>query len=148
MLSLFGENEEVLRKVVYGLVGPAAGVEFIEFHRTAKNFDDVLEMMTNPKAEVNIPSKADEKCAFAAAVAYLLWNGKSEKDDKLRVSGLYRILDKMTSDFCVMLVKNAMLGNTRVNRMQAIKYIMSDAAYAEFAKKHAKAFADRHSLDK
>lgn len=148
MLSLFGDNEEILRKVVYGLVGPAAGVEFIEFHRTAKNFDDVLEMMTNPKAEVNIPSKADEKCAFAAAVAYLLWNGKSEKDDKQRVSGLYRILDKMTSDFCVMLVKNAMLGNTRVNRMQAIKYIMSDAAYAEFAKKHAKAFADRHSLDK
>lgn len=148
MLSLFGDNEEVLRKVVYGLVGPAAGVEFIEFHRTAKNFDDVLEMMTNPKAEVNIPSKADEKCAFAAAVAYLLWNGKSEKDDKQRVSGLYRILDKMSSDFCVMLVKNAMLGNTRVNRMQAIKYIMSDAAYAEFAKKHAKAFADRHSLDK
>lgn len=148
VLSLFGHNEEVLRKVVYGLVGPSAGVEFMEFHRTAKKFDDVLEMMTNPKAKIVIPTKADEKCAFAAACSYLLWNGKSEKDDKLRVSGLYRILDNMTSDFCVMLIKAAMLGNTRVNRMTAIKLIMGDKAYAAFAKKHAKAFADRHSLDK
>ena len=54
----------------------------------------------------------------------------------------------MTSDFCVMLIKSAMLGNTRVSRMQAIKLIMSDKAYAAFSKKHAKAFADRHSLDK
>ena len=148
MLPIFGDNEEVLRKVVYGLVGPSAGVEFIEFHRTAKKFDDVLEMLTNPKAKVVIPTKADEKCAFAAAVSYLLWNGKNEKDDKVRVEGMYRIINEMTSDFAVMIVKAAMLGNTRVARMNAVKMICSSKSYAEFAKKHAKAFADRHSLDK
>lgn len=148
VINLFGDNEEVLRKVVYGLVGPSAGVEFIEFHRTAKKFDDVLEMLTNPKAKVVIPSKADEKCAFAAAVSYLLWNGKNEKDDKVRVEGMYRIINEMTSDFAVMIVKAAMLGNTRVARMNAVKMICSSKSYADFAKKHAKAFADRHSLDK
>lgn len=148
IISLFGDNEEVLRKTVYGLIGPAAGIEFMEFHRTAKKFDDVLEMMTNPKAKIVIPTKADEKCAFAACVSYLLWNGKSEADDKKRVSGLYRILDEMTSDFCVMIVKTAMNGNSRVNKMAAMKLIMNDKAYKSFAAKHAKAFAERHSLDK
>lgn len=148
IISLFENNEEVLRKAVYGLVGPGAGLEFMEFHRTARKFGDVLEMLTNPKAKVVIPSKADEKCAFIAAVNYLIWSGKTEADHKKRVSGFFRIINEMTSDFCVMATKAALLGNIQVSRIQAAKYIMNDAAYAEFAKKHAKAFTERHSLDK
>jgi hypothetical protein len=120
----------------------------MEFHRTARKFEDVLEMLTNPKAKIVIPTKADEKCAFIAAVNYLIWSGKTEADHKKRVSGFFRILNEMTSDFCVMASKAALLGNTQVSRIQAAKYIMSDAAYAEFSKKHAKAFTERHSLDK
>lgn len=148
IIPLFENNEEVLRKAVYGLVGPGAGLEFMEFHRTARKFDDVLEMLTNPKAKIVIPTKADEKCAFIAAVNYLIWSGKTEANHKKRVSGFFRIINEMTSDFCVMATKAALLGNTHVSRIQAAKYIMSDAAYAEFAKKHAKAFTERHSLDK
>lgn len=147
MIPVFDSNEDVLRKVVYGLVGPGAGVEFMEFHRTARKFDDVLEMLTNPKAKVTIPSKADEKCAFAAAVSYLLWNGKDEKEDAKRVDGMYRIVEQMTSDFAVMVVKTALLGNARVSRLQAIKLISTSKHYAEFAKAHAKAFAEKLSLD-
>lgn len=148
VLAIFGDNEDVLRKVVYGLIGPNVGVEFIEFHRTAKNFDNVLEMLTNPKAKIVIPTKSDEKCAFAAALVYLLWNGKNEADHKKRVSGMYRILDELTQDFVAMICKQAMLGNTKVSRLQAIQLIMSDKAYPDFAKKHAKAFGERLSLDK
>lgn len=148
VLAMFGDNEDVLRKVVYGLIGPNVGVEFIEFHRTAKNFDNVLEMLTNPKAKIVIPTKSDEKCAFAAALVYLLWNGKNEADHKKRVSGMYRILDELTQDFVAMICKQAMLGNTKVSRLQAIQLIMSDKAYPDFAKKHAKAFGERLSLDK
>jgi hypothetical protein len=36
-------------KVVYGLVGNCAGVEFMEFLKINETFDDVLEMMTNQK---------------------------------------------------------------------------------------------------
>jgi hypothetical protein len=150
VLAMFDRegNEEILRKVVYGLIGPNVGVEFIEFHRTAKKFGNVLDMLTNPKTKIEIPTKSDEKCAFAAAVNYLLWNGKSEKDDKVRVEGMYRILNALTADFAVMIVKCAMQGNTRVSKLQAIKLIMSSPSYKEFAKKHAKAFAEKLSLDK
>lgn len=146
MVPVFDGNEDVLRKVVYGLVGPGAGLEFMEFHRTARKFDDVLKMLTDPKAKIVVPSKADERCAFAAAVSYLLWNGKNEADDKKRVDGLYRILNEMTSDFCVLIVKAAMLGNARVSKMQAIKHICSAKGYADFAKKHAKVFAEKHTI--
>ena len=147
MIPIFDGNEDVLRKVVYGLVGPGAGVEFMEFHRTARKFDDVLEMLTNPKAKITIPSKADEKCAFAAAVSYLIWNGKDEKEDAKRVDGMYRIVKELSSDFAVLVVKSALLGNARVSRLQAIKLISTSKHYAEFAKAHAKTFAEKLSLD-
>lgn len=146
IIPLFESNEEVLRKAIYGLVGPGAGVEFMEFHRTAKKFGDVLEMLTNPKAAIEIPTKADEKCAFIAAVNYMLWSGNTEADDKKRVDGFYRIINELSSDFCVMAVKAAMLGNKRVSKVQAMKYIATNKAYAPFAKKHAKAFAEKHAI--
>lgn len=145
-VKMFAYSEDILRKAVYGLIGPGAGVEFMAFYKTNKKFDDVLDMLTNPKATINIPEKSDEKCALGAAVSYLLWNGKSDADDVSRVEGMYRIVDQLTPDFAVMIVKNAMLGNSRVSKIDAIKKIMSSTGYKLFAEKHAKAFAERHSL--
>lgn len=139
VIPLFTSNEDVLRKAVYGLVGNNVGVEFMEFHRINEQFDDVLEMLTNPKAEVKIPKEIDRKYALCSAVSYLLWNGKTEKDDKIRVEGLYRIVNELSADFATALVKSAMVGNPRVSRIQAAAKIMGSKSYPAFAKKYASA---------
>ncbi len=42
MLVQFGSgNESLFRKVVYGLIGNRAGVEFMEFHKINETFDRI-----------------------------------------------------------------------------------------------------------
>lgn len=146
MIAVFAGDEGALQKAVYGLVGPGAGSEFMAFHRSNLHVQDVVRILTDPNAEVNVPSKIDEKCAFCAAVSYQLWAGRDDADDAVRVEGLYRILDKLTPDFTALLVKNAMLGNGRVKGIEAIKKIMASKQYPVFAAKHAACFTTDHSL--
>lgn len=146
IISLFNNDEVTLRSAVYGLVGNQAGVEFMEFHKIQRKFDDVIEILTDPKKEITIPNKADEIYALTSAVSYLLWNGTSEEDDRLRVSGMYRVAMKLSSDFATMLVKAATLGNTRISRIQAVKYIYEAPEYQDFAKKFGKAMAKSYKL--
>lgn len=146
IISLFGDDELTLRSAVYGLVGNQAGVEFMEFHKIQCKFDDVIEILTNPDKDFTIPTKADEIYALTSAVSYLLWNGKSEEDDKQRVSGMYRVAMKLSTDFATMLVKAATLGNTRITRLQAVKYIYEAPEYEAFAKKFGKAMAKTYKI--
>ena len=146
IIPQYGDDEDLLRSAVYGLVGNQAGVEFMEFHKIQCEFDDVLEILTDPKKEFTVPDKADRLYAFTSAVSYLLWSGKNEDDDKLRVSGLYRVAMKLSSDFATMLVKAATLGNARVPRLKAVQYIAEDPGYEEFQKKFGKQFAKKYKL--
>lgn len=147
ILPLF-DDEEVLRKVVFGLIGENVGTEFLAFHKMQKKFDDVLELLTNPKAKINIPMKSDERYAFCSAVIYHLWNGTSEEDDKQRVEGMYRIINELTPDFATMVIHAATQGNKRVNRLSALKMIMMSKHYANFQKKFGKSSTKTFSLDK
>lgn len=146
MINLFKDNEEVLRKVVYGLIGNGVGVEFVEFYKINAQFDDVLKMMTDAKAKVVIPEKADRKYALCSAVAYLLWNGKNDKDTEARISGFYRIVNKLTPDFAVLLSKLCLQGNSKVTKMEAVMKIMKHKDYKKFAEKYGAALSKKYSL--
>lgn len=148
MVAMFGSNEDVLRSVVYGLIGPNVGEEFIVFHRLQANFDSVLEVLTNPKKEVKIPTKADQKYAFYSAVSYLLWNGKNAKDDEKRVDGLYRILEASTADFATMLAKLAMVGNSRITKIQAVSLIIKHPKFKDFQKRFGAEMTKQYKLTK
>jgi hypothetical protein len=138
----FGSNEYLLQKVVYGLVGPGVGVEFMAFYKLATQFDDVLNMLTNPNAEIVIPSEADRRYALCSSVAYLLFNKNDDEEIKKRVTGFYRIVNKLSPDFATALVKLCMNGNKSVNKLMAMKYIMMTPEYADFSKKYENAFED------
>lgn len=139
LISQFGDDEDVLRSVVYGTVGNSVGVEFMEFHRLNKKMDDVLKWLTDPKAKIVIPNRADEKYAACSAISYLVWNGGDKKEDEKRVNGLYRVLMELPADFATMLVKSVMVGNKRVSRMDACMMIMHHPSYKKFADKYAAA---------
>lgn len=136
VISIYDHNIEVLRKVVFGLIGNQVGTEFMAYHKIGRKFANVLEMLTNPKAEIVVPTKADEKHAIASAVSYLLWNGTSQKDDKLRIEGMFRIIDKMPPDFATVIIKHAMLGNKRVSSIEAAKMISKSKSYEAYKAKY------------
>ena len=137
-LANFGSNEKLLQKVVYGLVGPGVGVEFMAFHKVANQFDNVLDMLTNPNAPIIIPSEADRKYALCSAVAYLIWDGETEDEHKKRVNGFYRIIKALSSDpgFVMALTKLCMSGNSKVSKIKAMMYITNNEEYEKFSKKY------------
>ena len=147
MLERFkGKDEGLLRKVVYGLVGNRAGVEFMAFHEINESFDDVLEMMTNPKRPIRIPDAIDRKYALCAAVTYLVWRGRDAADEAARIDGLYRICMELTSDFSSMVMMDAMAGNNRESSTVYAERLFNHPRYAEWAEKHGKALRKRCSI--
>ena len=147
MLDQFGgDNDSLLRKVVYGLVGNRAGVEFMEFHKLNTTFDDVLEMMTNPNKRIVIPEAADRRYALCAAMTYLVWRGKDEEETARRIDGFYRICMELSSDFASMAMMDAMAGNRRENSTVFAEKLFHHPRYKEWSEKHGKALRRRYSL--
>ena len=147
MLKMFGEDEELLlRKVVYGLVGNRAGVEFMEFHKSSVTFDDVLTMMTDPEAPVRIPDAADRKYALCAAMTYLLWRGRDADDEARRIDGFYRICMAMSSDFASMAMMDAMAGNKRESDPVFAEKLFRHPRFKEWSDKHGKSLRKRYSI--
>lgn len=147
MLVQFGSgNETLLRKVVYGLVGNRAGVEFMEFHKINETFDDVLEMMTNPAKPIKIPDASDRKYALCAAMTYLLWRGKDAEEESIRIDGFYRICMELSSDFASMAMMDAMAGNKRESSPVFAEKLFRHPNYKEWADKHGKALRKRVAI--
>ena len=140
------EPEELVRHMVYGLVGNRAGVEFMEFKKMSESFADALALMRNPDAEVKIPSRADMKYALCSAVAYYVWRGKDKAESKLLLDGFYRICMEMTSDFASMLMMDAMSGTQSVSREEACDRLFMHKDYKAWAEKHGKALKKHISL--
>ena len=140
------EPEELVRHMVYGLVGNRAGVEFMEFKKMSESFADALALMRNPDAEVKIPSRADMKYALCSAVAYYVWRGKNKAESKLLLDGFYRICMQMTSDFASMLMMDAMSGTQSVSREEACDRLFMHKDYKAWAEKHGKALKKHISL--
>ena len=133
------EDEELLRKLVYGLVGNRAGMEFIEFHKLNASFTDVLKMMTDPKVPVVIPAKVDRKYAMCAAMAYYVWRGKNKAEESALLDGFFRISKKLTSDFACMVMADAMSGCGLISSKEATSRLFYHKDYKEWATIHGKA---------
>ncbi len=147
MLAQFGKHDEsLLRKVVYGLVGNRAGVEFMEFHKINTSFENVLELMTHPNKKIVIPEAADRKYALCAAMTYLLWRGRDEDEERVRIDGFYRICMELSSDFASMAMMDAMAGNKRDNGSYFAEKLFHHERYQEWADKHGKALRKRYAL--
>lgn len=142
MMNLYQNNEDVLRKVVYGLIGNSVGLEFMEFWKMQKEFDNIYDLMIDEKREIKLPERADQKCAVASAVIYHLWNGKDEKETNKLVDGFFRFIDKLESGYGSMMVNAAFQGNKRVSKMEAMKKLMFHKKYPEVAKKFKTTFTD------
>lgn len=147
MIDIYGSGDEsLLRKIVFGLIGNRAGIEFMEFYKINSNFNDVLKMMLNPDT-IEIPEKLDRKWAMCSSVSYLLWRGKDEADQKKRLDGFFEICMKLTSDFASMLMVSAMYGIDKSKGAQYCSILYKHPKYKVFSEKHGKALRKRMSVN-
>ena len=134
----------LLDKMIYGLIGNQAGVEFLAFKEIAAQFDDTYELMTNPGRKIAIPEKPDQRYAFCAAVAYHLWRGKNPEEEEKLLSGFYRIAMALPSDFATMLMMDALTGNRKTDNPSLFAdKLYHHRGYAAWADKHGKAMRAR-----
>lgn len=133
------DDEELLRKLVYGLVGNRAGMEFIEFHKLNASFDDVRSMMLNPSVPITIPQKVDRKYALCAAMAYYLWRGKDKAEAEALLNGFFRICTKLSSDFACMVMIDVMTGCGQLSSKEAASRLFYHKDYKTWAEIHGKA---------
>jgi len=129
-------NKKMLRKMVYGLIGNRAGVEFMAFHDLNAQFDNILALMLDPKMPVHIPEEADRKYAMCSAMVYLLWRGHDKEDEAKRIDGFYRICIEMTSDFASMALAAAIEGNSKENKAQCCSKLVKHPMFVKWRAKH------------
>ena len=133
------DDEELLRKLVYGLVGNRAGMEFIEFHKLNDSFEDVRKMMLDANTPVSIPQKVDRKYALCAGMAYYLWRGKDKTEADALLDGFFRISKKLPSDFACMVMMDAMTGCGQLTAKEAASRLFYHKDYKEWAEIHGNA---------
>lgn len=138
-----GKNQHLVNKFVNGCVGPLAGVEFMSFWKISKEFDNILEYMTNPKLTLQIPEENDRKHAICSAMVYLLWRGKDENDEKARIDGFFRISNLLPSDFATMAMTMAMLGTDKKLSGEYATKLYNCPRFVEWQNKFGEAFAKR-----
>ena len=144
MLHSFGRDDDVLlNKAIYGLVGNQAGVEFCAFREISAEFENVYELMTNPSKKITIPEKPDQRYAFCAAVVYHLWRGTDESAEKKLLDGFYRIALKLPGDFATLMMMDAMAGNTEAITPVFADKLFQHPKYQEWADRHGKAMRAR-----
>jgi hypothetical protein len=136
MMKILPENEEMLRRTVYGLVGNRAGVEFMAFHKTAQDLS-VKEMMLSD-GEITIPQKADLRYALCAGVAYHIWRGRDEAESKALLDGFFRISLALSSDFAAMLMLDVMKGG---EHCRGAEKLFMHPQFKAWEKKHGKTFS-------
>lgn len=135
MTKIYGGNEDMLRKIVYGLVGPAKGVEYIEFHRLNKSFDNIIDMLYG-RAPIKVPEKNDQIYAMCSTLVYVLWRGKDEADEAKRIDGFYKILQHMRPEFIMSCLKSAMYGKSPEQSGAAARKLYRHPCYSKIMEKY------------
>ncbi len=144
LLDSFGDTDDFLcDKMIYGLVGNQAGVEFCAYRRIAGQFEDVLALMMDESKAVRFPEKPDLRYAFCSALVYHLWRGTSPEDESQRVKGFFRIAMSLPSDFATMAMMDAMVGNGKEPSAFFADKLFNHPSYSAWAKAHGKAMRAR-----
>ena len=134
-------KKNIVKKIVYGLVGEGAGAEFMEFYKNREIYESILEMMTDPKKDVVIPEKADQQYAMVASMVYHLWRGKDAADEQNRIAGFFRIATELPSNFAAMAMVDAMSVDSEHKKVSKdyTKILLSHPGYIGWSKIHGKA---------
>ena len=140
------KNDKLLRKMVFGLVGNRAGVEFMAFYKLNAKFANILDIMRNPDSKIVIPDQADQTYAMVSAMLYLLWRGTDAKDEAARINGFFRICLELPSSFSSMAVVAAMQGNTKKADPIFAEKLVKCPLFKDWRKKNVSTLNNKYSF--
>lgn len=131
------KDENILRKLVYGLIGSTAGAQFMVFYKLNLEFVDMLKIMTDPSLPITIPKQADRTYAMVSAMLYLLWRGTTPEDEAARIDGFFRVCMKLDSSYSSMAVTAAMQGANKEADIIRAKKLVACPLFKEWKKKNS-----------
>jgi hypothetical protein len=118
----------------------------MEFYKLSAQMDNVLDMMTDPKKKVVIPTRDDLKYALTSAMVYHLWRGTDDKDTANRVNGFLRISMGLPPAFATMAMTAARVGTERIKPSVAVMNLMRHPLYKEWREKFGKNLNESHEV--
>lgn len=142
------KNEDILRKMVYGLVGNAVGVEFMEYFKLSEKFDNILDYMLNDKLDIEDKYgslrdlEMSQKYAITTALVYHVWRGETDAEETTRINGFFRILEKLSSEFATMGCMAAMQGSDTITSNEACEKLNASEGWDKFIEKHGDRLAE------
>lgn len=149
MCHIYKDSKDtLLRKMVYGLVGNGAGVEFMNFYKINVQFENILDIMRDPESKIKIPAEADRKHALCSAMVYLLWRGTDAEDESKRLNGFYRICCELTSDFASMALLAALQGKDKAETKYRCDKLLKHSMFKTWQAKHGAALKKRVDISK
>jgi hypothetical protein len=137
MVKIYENDEHILRKMVYGLVGPAKGLEFMEFHKLNAKFKNVLDMMYG-KIPIEIPEKNDQIYALCSTLIYQVWRGENESEEQKRITGFYNIIKELPPEFTMMCINGALYGRSKELSASAAKKMLAHPLYKTVMEQYRK----------
>ena len=140
------ENENLLRKAVYGLVGVSAGTQFMEFHKLVSQMDSVLDMMLDETKKVVVPTRADLLCAMCSSLVYHVWTGKDKEETTKRVGGFIRVAMHLPPSHAQMAMSLVRRGTERVPSDVAVMTLMRHPSYKDWRKKFGDTVHQNHEV--
>lgn len=148
MLRMLEKNDEetLLRKIVYGLIGNRAGLEFMAFYQLTGELDDIYGLMLNSNLPFNVPEKADQRYAVTSALVYWVWHGQNGEESEKLLDGFYRLNLQLPSDFATLAMIDAMAGNNQ-NSDEFAEKLYQHPSYQKWTKRHGAAFRNRMGGD-
>ena len=131
--SFDNQWNDIVAKMVYGLIGRATGGEFAEFFQNNLKFADVRAAMLKG-GNIAIPEKPDECYAFCSAVTYYLWSAENAQEEAALMDGFFRILTRLPKAFAGMTMLDAMSETQKHTALEAVRLISGHPEYAMWAK--------------
>ena len=116
-------------------------------------FDDVLKYMLDDSLDIEKfygklrDLEMSQKYAITSALVYHLWRGETKEEQTKRVNGLFRILEKLSSEFASMGCLGAMQGTDMISRGDACDILIDSEGYEKFIEKHRDAIHKKIDVD-
>ena len=133
-----GLDDDGLRLLVTGLVGPGAATELFAFRRWSMDIDDVQAMLRG-EAPVRVPRRGDQRYALCAALVNQLWHGPDGGAPET-LSGFFRVCRELPSDFAALAMTDALAGETAEDSEARAAALLGHPDFADWSARHGTAF--------
>lgn len=134
-----GLDDDTLSLMIQGLVGTAAATEFLAFRRWTKALPDIPAMLRG-ECPISIPERADQRFAFCSSLAYHLWKGPPERQEK-RLERFFMISMALSSDFATLALLDATTADGEAQREERYQAIFCHRDFEQWTCKHGNVFS-------